>query len=278
MIDRRCCGPTVGRSWAARLRSLRVHGASYRSRRSRRPAFAYTRHGEVRSVRGDPGARVCRHAGDTRTNSGGAVEWRGVCCRRSGSASPRRQGGYARVRFGNRMRRLPARRRGGLLQARGWSSRIRTARRMSLPTCTCAPARPGSRSDARTTRPDCGQTTTPSPRARSGCSRSRARPTRRLGCGMLGRMIVDAATPVDAEQLRRGHEILDRSCKRLGRFPCRVLALEIEDSRFGPPDAATVSVLLARACHRRSQRVRISAQRREHVPRAAVRQRLGGLE
>jgi len=69
-----------------------------------------------------------------------------------------------------------------------------------------------------------------------------------FGCGMLGRMIVDAATPADAEQLRQGREILDRSCQKLGRFPCRALALEIEHGRFGPPDAAAVTALLARAC------------------------------
>ena len=69
-----------------------------------------------------------------------------------------------------------------------------------------------------------------------------------FGCGMLGRMIVDAAAPTDQAKLRQGREILDRSCKKLGRFPCRVLALEIEDARFGPPDAASVAALLARAC------------------------------
>ena len=81
------------------------------------------------------------------------------------------------------------------------------------------------------------------------------------GCGMLGRMIIDAAspeadaagappkrTPAQLEQLRRGREVLERSCEKLGRFPCRALALELESGSLGPPDAATTRKLLERAC------------------------------
>jgi hypothetical protein len=63
------------------------------------------------------------------------------------------------------------------------------------------------------------------------------------GCGMLGRMIVEAG-----KEIPRGREILERSCQKLGRFPCRVLALQIERGTVGPSDAATVQKLLARAC------------------------------
>jgi TPR repeat protein len=72
-------------------------------------------------------------------------------------------------------------------------------------------------------------------------------------CGMLGRIIVDdaASSPpaaARAEQLRQGREILERSCRKLGGFSCRVLALEIERGHFGNADPSAVKVLLARAC------------------------------
>jgi TPR repeat protein len=72
-------------------------------------------------------------------------------------------------------------------------------------------------------------------------------------CGMFGRVIVDAAasSPSEAaraEPLRQGREILERSCQKLGRFSCRVLALEIESGKFGKADPSAVQALLARAC------------------------------
>ena len=72
-------------------------------------------------------------------------------------------------------------------------------------------------------------------------------------CGMLGRMIVDDAqsspsVAARTEQLRQGREILERSCQKLGRFSCRVLALEIETGKFGKADPSAVQALLARAC------------------------------
>jgi hypothetical protein len=78
------------------------------------------------------------------------------------------------------------------------------------------------------------------------------------GCGMLGRLIVDAAappgtdsshpTPAQSAELKRGREILERSCEKLGHFPCRCLALEIEYGRFGASDPEAVRKLLERAC------------------------------
>jgi hypothetical protein len=68
------------------------------------------------------------------------------------------------------------------------------------------------------------------------------------GCGMLGRIIVEDAAPADRSELAIGRGILERSCKRLGQFPCRVLALEVERGKFGPSDPATVQRLLERAC------------------------------
>jgi len=72
-------------------------------------------------------------------------------------------------------------------------------------------------------------------------------------CGMLGRIIVDDAqsSPSGAArdgQLRQGREVLERSCQKVGRFSCRVLALEIESGKLGKADPSAVQALLARAC------------------------------
>jgi len=69
-----------------------------------------------------------------------------------------------------------------------------------------------------------------------------------FACGMFGRVLIEEATPAHTEQIERGRAILDQSCKKLGQFPCRVLALETELGHFGPPDVATVQELFARAC------------------------------
>jgi hypothetical protein len=80
------------------------------------------------------------------------------------------------------------------------------------------------------------------------------------GCGMLGRLIVDAAappgdgsgsgkpTPGESAELARGRGVLESACTKLGRFPCRALALEIEHGAFGPSDPEAVRKLLERAC------------------------------
>lgn len=82
------------------------------------------------------------------------------------------------------------------------------------------------------------------------------------GCGMQGRLLIDDATPdcegksctprertpTEREQVQRGHEILERSCQKLGKFPCRALALELESGALGKPDKAAIRKALARAC------------------------------
>jgi hypothetical protein len=67
------------------------------------------------------------------------------------------------------------------------------------------------------------------------------------GCGMFGRLLIDDqnASPAD---VARGRKVLQDSCERLGNFPCRVLALELESGKLGASDPATIARLLARAC------------------------------
>lgn len=67
-----------------------------------------------------------------------------------------------------------------------------------------------------------------------------------FACGMYGRMILDSEP--DAGDLARGRSVLERSCERLGGFPCRVLAKHLEAGQLGPVDAIRVKNLLGRAC------------------------------
>jgi len=67
------------------------------------------------------------------------------------------------------------------------------------------------------------------------------------GCGMLGRIVIndDDAGPVERKQ---GREILERACDDVGGFPCRALALELENGNLGPYKRPRIKKLLARAC------------------------------
>lgn len=67
------------------------------------------------------------------------------------------------------------------------------------------------------------------------------------GCGMLGRMILDAERVGPAER-KRASVILERACDQHGSFPCRALALELEIGRLGPHKRGRIAKLLARAC------------------------------
>jgi len=67
------------------------------------------------------------------------------------------------------------------------------------------------------------------------------------GCGMFGRMIIDADGAGPGER-KRGRAILERACDELGSFPCRALALELETGRIGPTKRGLIPKLLARAC------------------------------
>ncbi len=68
-----------------------------------------------------------------------------------------------------------------------------------------------------------------------------------FACGMLGRMILDAAKTKEA--LTKGSEHLQRTCDALEGFPCRVLARHLEIGQLGTFDPAMIGTLLERACH-----------------------------
>ncbi|HUS68307.1 MAG TPA: hypothetical protein VMZ28_27420 [Kofleriaceae bacterium] len=67
-----------------------------------------------------------------------------------------------------------------------------------------------------------------------------------FGCGMSGRMILDAAEGPD--EIARGRSVLERGCKEAGGFACRALALHLESGELGPVDPKRIVELLARAC------------------------------
>lgn len=67
------------------------------------------------------------------------------------------------------------------------------------------------------------------------------------GCGMFGRMVIDADDAGPSER-KRGRAILERACDEVGGFSCRVLALELEKGRIGPTKRGRIRTLLARAC------------------------------
>ncbi|HMF41468.1 MAG TPA: hypothetical protein VKQ32_12270 [Polyangia bacterium] len=67
------------------------------------------------------------------------------------------------------------------------------------------------------------------------------------GCGMYGRMVIDA-DGAGAIERGRGRAILERACNEVGSFSCRALALELESGRLGPYKRPRIRKLLARAC------------------------------
>jgi TPR repeat protein len=62
-------------------------------------------------------------------------------------------------------------------------------------------------------------------------------------CGMVGRMLIGSGAPPERV---RAH--LERSCDELRGFPCRVLALYLEEGSAGTHDRKHVRALLQRAC------------------------------
>jgi hypothetical protein len=67
------------------------------------------------------------------------------------------------------------------------------------------------------------------------------------GCGMLGRMLIDA-DDAGPDEVERGRTVLEDACDELGGFSCRVLALEMEKGKLGPHKKTKIRALLARAC------------------------------
>ena len=67
-----------------------------------------------------------------------------------------------------------------------------------------------------------------------------------FGCGMLGRMMLEAAE--EPGEIALGRRVLEDGCKDLGGFACRALALHLESGKLGPADPKRVKELLARAC------------------------------
>ncbi len=67
-----------------------------------------------------------------------------------------------------------------------------------------------------------------------------------FGCGMLGRMVADAAkTPETRETARR---FFDKTCTDLGAMSCRMYAYHLELGDLGPAEPATIHALMQRAC------------------------------
>ena len=67
-----------------------------------------------------------------------------------------------------------------------------------------------------------------------------------FGCGMSGRMILDAAE--EPGEIARGRNVLERGCEEAGGFACRALALHLETGRLGQATPQRIKELLARAC------------------------------
>ena len=68
-----------------------------------------------------------------------------------------------------------------------------------------------------------------------------------FGCGMLGRMLADAAdTPARREEARRH---FDRVCSNMGGMTCRMYAHHLVSGDLGDYDPATVKALMLRACN-----------------------------
>lgn len=67
-----------------------------------------------------------------------------------------------------------------------------------------------------------------------------------FACGMVGRMAFERAK--SAEEYARVRRDLESSCSRIGGFPCRVLAMQLETGKLGPVEPGEVRQLLARGC------------------------------
>ena len=66
-----------------------------------------------------------------------------------------------------------------------------------------------------------------------------------FACGMVGRFMLESATPAPAGEARK---FLEAACDELGGFSCRVLAKHLESGKLGPYQPDFIRTLLSRAC------------------------------
>ena len=65
-----------------------------------------------------------------------------------------------------------------------------------------------------------------------------------FGCGMVGRMMLAAASPGDDEP----RKYLEKTCEDVGGFSCRVLAKQLESRESAGDSSDRIRALLVRAC------------------------------
>jgi hypothetical protein len=66
------------------------------------------------------------------------------------------------------------------------------------------------------------------------------------GCAALGMVMVDTAR--DAAELEKGRQVLERTCEELDGAPCYMLAIYLQQGKFGAADEAQLGHLLSKAC------------------------------
>jgi len=66
-----------------------------------------------------------------------------------------------------------------------------------------------------------------------------------FACGMVGRLMLESATPASYSEGRR---YLETACDSVGGFPCRVLAMHLESGKLGEYRPELIRTLLTRAC------------------------------
>lgn len=66
-----------------------------------------------------------------------------------------------------------------------------------------------------------------------------------FACGMVSRLLIEDTTP---PRLDEAKALLEKSCAELRGFPCRVLALHLEDGKLGTAEPARIAELLALDC------------------------------
>ena len=66
-----------------------------------------------------------------------------------------------------------------------------------------------------------------------------------FACGMVGRLMIEDATPPAYSEGRR---YLEAACEQVGGFPCRVLAKHLESGKLGEYEPGKIRALLKKAC------------------------------
>jgi TPR repeat protein len=70
-----------------------------------------------------------------------------------------------------------------------------------------------------------------------------------FACGMEARVVLEREPAPDTATIARARSRLERSCDELEGFPCRILAVHLENGTFGSHDPAQIPALLTRACN-----------------------------